>query len=112
MAGPGTERQDPLIYFRTNISPAEIARHQHNWEIEQQQNANAQMIVIGVAVFIGVLLAYAAVLHWRKITRAADAAVISGLATGVRAARVARSKRDALIDRVLAKADEPTRTPD
>jgi hypothetical protein len=63
-------------------------------------------IVIAAIIVISIVAAHLAALHRRKIARAADAALISGLATGVRAARSVASKKDALIERVRAKADE------
>ena len=112
MAGIDVERQDPLTFFRAEVSPADLARARAEWEVQRQSDANSAavlMILLGILILV---VASGVVMQRRKIARAADAAIVSGLATGVRAARKVASKRDALIKRILAKADEKPSKPD
>jgi hypothetical protein len=102
------DHQDSLNYFRSGPSPADMARYHQEWQIQQQRDANAAMIGWSVLAVIVIAAAYCAFLYRRKIAGVADAAVISGLATGVRTARAARSRKAALMARVIAKADEKT----
>lgn len=100
------DHQDPLNFFRSGPSSAEVAQHQHEWMVQQQRDANTATMAY---IFLGLIVlaaAYGVFLHRRKLARAADAALVSGLATGVRAARKAASAKDAFTARVLAKADE------
>src|SRR6266496_37330 len=69
-------------------------------------------VLIATIIVIAIVAAHLMAQHRRKIARATEAALISGLATGVRAARSVASKKDALIGRVLAKADEKPSQPD
>lgn len=108
MAGYDVERKDPLTYFRTEVLPADLARAKADWQAQAQRDHQAAVVGWTVMAAIALLLALAVLIHRRKIARAADAAIVSGLASGVRAARKARTKRSAWFARVLAKADEPT----
>ena len=69
-------------------------------------------IVIAAIIVITIVAAHLVAQHRRKVARAADAALVSGLATGLRAVRGAASKKDALVKRILAKADENHSRPD
>lgn len=80
--------------------------YQQQRAIEKQQNETWAAVAAVVVILIVIVAAHYVAEHRRKIVRAADAALVSGLATGVRAARKARSKRDGLMRRVLAKASE------
>lgn len=100
------DHQDPLNLWRSGPTTAEVAQRQHEWAVQQQHDANAAMIGYSVIALIALAVAYSVFLHRRKLARAADAALVSGLATGVRAARKAASAKDAFTARVRAKADE------
>lgn len=108
MGAYDVQRQDPLNYFRTEVPPADLARARAEWELQAQRDHQAAVVGWTVMAAIALLLALSALLHRRRIARATDAAIIAGLATGVRAVRKARSKRAAWIARILARADEPT----
>lgn len=108
MAAFDVERQDPLSLFRSEVGPADLARARQEWATQAQQDHHNAMVGWSVMALIGAMLVLSAVLHRRKIARAADAAIVSGLATGVRAARAVAAKRDGLVARVLAKAAEKT----
>lgn len=101
-----SDRQDPVLIFRTGPTTAEMARANQQWEAERQQQATGAMIGWAILILFILAMAYSVFLHRRKIARSADAAAISGLATGVRAARAMAAKRDDFVARVLAKAAE------
>lgn len=104
-----TQGDDPLDHsnslnvFRTQAAPAYMKAE---WEAQRQHDANVVFVGYIVLGLIAAAAVYGIVLHRRKIANAADIALVSGLATGVRAARKAASAKDAFAARVLAKAEE------
>lgn len=108
MAAYDVERQDSLSWFRTEVSPTQYASERQAMEIQRQREKADAMTAYTVLALIGLAILVLAVMKRRRIARAADTVVVAGLATGVRAARKAATKRDALVARVMAKADETT----
>lgn len=106
MAAYDVEQQSPLDWFRTAVSPEQQAQVRHEMAVQRQQDAqNAMTGAVALAVVVLVVVA-CVVVNRRKIAKAADTALISGLASGVRTARKARAKQRAWIARIVAQADE------
>ena len=105
MAGIDVKNDNPGYGLRSEAPAATIAAAEHR---AAEHHRHQEQITIGISVGIALLLLFGAlyaVHHRRKIARATDRAVINSLATGVRAARAATAKKNALIERVLAQAD-------
>lgn len=112
MAAYDVEHQDPLTFFRSETNPADLARAQHEWAIQRQQDHQTVMTAWTVLAVICALAVLGMIKHRLKIARAADAVVVSGLASGVRAARKAQSRRASWVARIVARADEKPPTSD
>lgn len=108
MAAYDAYRQDLPPGLSTGVTQAQIDRAKAEWATQRAYDDQFKLyatMIVGVIIVLAIVAAFT---HRRKIASAADAALISGAAAGVRTARRAQSKRRAWQDRVLAKADEPT----
>lgn len=102
---------DPAFGPRKEAQIDSRALDQAYAEHIHQQQAVA-MAIFTLAAAIIVVAAFYAVRERRKIARAADAAIVSGLASSVRASRAVASKAGHLKARVLARANETTASKD
>lgn len=105
MAAYDVERQNTLNWFRTDVSPAQIARERQEVEFQRQREAQDAMTGFIALLVVALVAVCVVVVNRRKIARAADAALVTGLASGVRAGRAATSRKNAFFSRVIAKAD-------
>lgn len=110
--GASDYRQDLPPGLSTGVTASQLQQSYQRSAAQKEQADTWGAVAAAAAILIAVVAAHYIAEHRRKIARAADAAMISGLATGVRAARSVASKKDALITRVLAKADENPSRPD
>lgn len=97
---------------RFEVPAARIIEIERHAAVERHQREQISVGILFAILFLAVFGAIKIYRNRSRIAKSADGAIVSSLAGGVKATRLAAAKRDAFVQRVLKKADEKTPSAD